>query len=77
MHHYTTSWLILAALGTTDLRTLKDEFNYMTNILAVTTLEYKQNNLPAIIAMVIIQSCEARRPNLPNKEPENTVADNA
>lgn len=62
----------------------------MTNILAVTTLGYKQNNLPAIIAMVIIcieincvkpnhttKLCEARHPNLPNKELENTVADNA
>ena len=82
--------LILATLGTTELhiRTLKDEFNYMTkNVLAVTTLGYEQNNLP-VIAMVIIEIncvkpnhatklCEARRPNLPNKEPENTVAENA
>ena len=57
----------------------------MTNILAVTTLGYKQNNLPAINAdsinaMVIIEINRVklnRRPNLPNKEAENTVADNA
>ena len=80
MRHYTSCWLILAPLGTTELRTLKDEFKYMTNILAVTTLGYKQNNLPAINAMVIIEINHVklnRRPNLPNKEPENTVADNA